>query len=194
MDPLMIGAVLLFVLGLLVLGVVPMPDWATSFLASDFWGSWGELSDHYGIGRAFQDARPWIGWAMILLAVWSLRRVLLWPLRHAYWIRRVFGGRIFGDARWARPRDLKQEAMLQQGGLFLGSLRGRDFFHNGEGHLLTIGGVGGGKSSGLVVPTLISLTEGSVIVTDPSGELAAMTARRPSRCSTASVSIRCSTG
>lgn len=174
----MIGAALLFVLGLLMLGVVPMPDWATALIFSDFWGDWGAFFNFYGVTQTFQDARPWIGWAMILLAVWSLRRVLLWPIRHAYWLRRIFGGRIFGDARWARPRDLKKDAMLEQGGLFLGSLRGRDFFHNGEGHLLTIGGVGGGKSSGLVVPTLISLTEGSVIVTDPSGELAAMTARR----------------
>ncbi|PJN93867.1 hypothetical protein CNY89_17920, partial [Amaricoccus sp. HAR-UPW-R2A-40] len=68
--------------------------------------------------------------------------------------------------------------MLAPGGLFLGQARGRALFHSGEGHLLTIGGTGGGKSSGLVVPALCELTEGAVVVTDPSGELAAMTARR----------------
>lgn len=174
----MIGAALIFALGLLVLGTIPLPDWMAAILFSDFWGDWGDALHHYGIAAAFEDARPWLGTALIVGALWSQRRALLWPLRHAYWLRRIFGGRIFGGARWARRRDLHKQGMTDEGGLFLGGLRGRDFFHNGEGHLLTIGGVGGGKSSGLVVPTLISLTQGSVIVTDPSGELAAMTARR----------------
>jgi type IV secretory pathway TraG/TraD family ATPase VirD4 len=96
----------------------------------------------------------------------------------SYWLRRVTGRRVFGGARWARARDLRGMGMLKPGGLFLGRSRLRDFYHTGEGHLFTLAGTGGGKSAGLVVPTLCTLTEGSIIVTDPSGELAAMTARR----------------
>lgn len=96
----------------------------------------------------------------------------------SYWLRRAAGKRVFGGARWARARDLRRMGMLKPGGLFLGRSRLRDFYHTGEGHLFTLAGTGGGKSAGLVVPTLCTLTEGSIIVTDPSGELAAMTARR----------------
>lgn len=120
----------------------------------------------------------WVWAAITVFVLFAAGSLLAWPLRHGYWLRWAFGGRIFGQARWARRGDLHRAGMRKPGGLFLGSLRGRDFFHNGEGHLLTIGGTGGGKSSGLVVPTLLTLTEGSVIVTDPSGELAAMTSRR----------------
>lgn len=174
----MLAGVILVFLGLWTLGIVaPLPPSAGAFLA-EFYRPWVEFSDAYGVAAWLSTLRPWAGWGLIGLGVWSMRQIVLWPLRHAYWLRRIFGGRIFGTARWARPADLRRADMGTPGGLFLGHLRGLDFFHNGEGHLLTIGGVGGGKSSGLVVPSLLTLTDGSVIVTDPSGELAAMTSRR----------------
>lgn len=95
-----------------------------------------------------------------------------------YRLRRLFGLRVFGTAKWARLSDLRRAGMLKKGGVFLGRRWWRDIYHTGEGHLFTLGGTGGGKSAGLVVPTLCNLTEGSVIVTDPSGELSAMTSRR----------------
>ena len=92
--------------------------------------------------------------------------------------RRLFMGQPFGDARWARRRDLRKAGLTKSGGLFLGRACGRDLYHNTEGHLITVGGAGGGKSTGMVVPALLELTQGSVVVTDPSGELAAMTRRK----------------
>lgn len=177
----MVGFAVMIYIGLLIAGVVPPPLPENN----SFWlflvGPWRELFRQWGIADAFEEWRGVIGWGWVALVLWGRRRAvwraILWPFRHAYWLRRIFGGRIFGSARWATPRDLKRAGMLERGGLFLGSLQGREFFHNGEGHLVTIGGTGGGKSSGLVVPTLLTLTEGSVIVTDPSGELAAMTSR-----------------
>ena len=83
----------------------------------------------------------------------------------------------FGSARWASWFDLRRAGLLQKGGLFLGRSRGRDLYHNAEGHIITVGGAGGGKSTGLVVPALLELDQGSIIVTDPSGELAAITSR-----------------
>ena len=103
---------------------------------------------------------------------------LLWGAMGGLNWRRLFRRRAFGGVRWARLKDLRKAGLTKSGGLFLGRTRRRDLYRRGEGHLLTIGGTGGGKSSGLVVPALLNLTEGSVIVTDPSGELTAMTKRR----------------
>lgn len=182
----MVRAVLFLAFGLVLLGVLPnpfttlVPPAVRSFL-SDFYGPWVEAWRRAGAGPALAPYQPIMGWACVTLGALRLRHPLFaglsWPIRHAYWLRWIFGGRIFGQARWAKLRDLRRAGMLEPGGLFLGALKGRDFFHNAEGHLLTIAGVGGGKSSGLVVPTLLTLSNGSVIVADPSGELAAMTAR-----------------
>ncbi len=91
--------------------------------------------------------------------------------------RQLWRGKAFGSAHWARPWQLKKSGLTKKGGLFLGRSWGRDLYHNDEGHIITIGGSGGGKSAGLVIPALMELTDGSVIVTDPSGELAAITMR-----------------
>jgi type IV secretion system protein VirD4 len=90
----------------------------------------------------------------------------------------LFRRKAFGSARWARPWDADRAGLGKAGGLFLGRLWWRDLYHAGEGHIITIGGAGGGKSTALVVPALLNLTQGSVVVTDPSGELAAITRRR----------------
>src|SRR5690606_24240969 len=48
---------------------------------------------------------------------------------------------------------------------------------SGEGHLMTIAPTGAGKGTGCVIPALLR-HEGPVIVIDPKGENAAVTARR----------------
>lgn len=111
---------------------------------------------------AAAGAAVWIGLARILAR-------LSW--------RSLFGSQAYGSAHWARLWQLWWAGLTKKGGLFLGRSRGCDLYHNDEGHILTIGGAGGGKSSGLVIPALLELTQGSVIVTDPSGELAAITMR-----------------
>jgi type IV secretion system protein VirD4 len=87
----------------------------------------------------------------------------------------------FGRSDWASLRSLRHAGMLKPGGLFLGQwrslLRSADLFRQGEGHLLTVAGSGAGKTTGLVIPALCELSHGSVIVTDPKAQLAAMTAR-----------------
>lgn len=73
------------------------------------------------------------------------------------------------------------------GGIYLGFAVGRDEIepdltrsrelrYTGEGHLLTIGPSGSGKSRRLLVPNLEKLASWSIIVTDPNGELARATA------------------
>jgi type IV secretion system protein VirD4 len=80
-----------------------------------------------------------------------------------------------GRARFATYGELKQRGM-DKPGLFLGSLDGNDIFYPGETHLLTIAPPGAGKGTCIVVPNLL-LYAGSMIVTDPKGELYAITAK-----------------
>jgi type IV secretion system protein VirD4 len=89
----------------------------------------------------------------------------------------LFNNQAYGSAHWARPWQIWWAGLWKKGGLFLGRSWGHDLYHNDEGHIITVGGAGGGKSTGLVIPALLNLTQGSVIVTDPSGELAAITRR-----------------
>jgi len=116
-----------------------------------------------------QKLLKWILWAPYRL----LRRLTL--IRFAP----------FGKSRWARLRDLKREGMLKPGGLFLGQFSARkhsvfrryDLYHHGEGHFITIALPGGGKTTAAVIPPLLTATEGSFVVTDPKGEVTAITRR-----------------
>lgn len=126
-------------------------------------------------------ASPWVGMPAFLFVTF-LMAVQSTGKSPSAMLRRMLLGGAFGTTKWASFWPLAQAGMFKKGGLFLGEWRKwfflrRDIYHNGEGHLFTIGGTGGGKSSGLVVPALLNLTEGSVIVTDPSGEISAMTMR-----------------
>ncbi len=57
---------------------------------------------------------------------------------------------------------------------------GKPFFFKGQTHLMSFGGSGSGKSTSLVVPNLMTLRR-SMIVIDPKGQLAAITARARAR-------------
>lgn len=93
---------------------------------------------------------------------------------------------IYGQARFANLKELASAGMLAPGGRFLGSfmhkrfLRGwqaHDLYMHGEGHCLTIAAQGSGKTTGLIIPTLLTYRAGSVVVTDPKGAITAQTRR-----------------
>ena len=106
-------------------------------------------------------------------AVWIV--IARFVMRYSW--KQLFQGKPYGSAKWASWWQLWRAGLTKKGGLFLGRARWRDLYHNQEGHIITIGGAGGGKSTGLVIPALLELSQGSVIVTDPSGELTAITMR-----------------
>lgn len=114
---------------------------------------------------------------------WLLGRILP-ALRNRVgrWFRRL--PTLFGQSRWAKVAELRRAGMLEPGGRFLGRIRDPGWFKkpemmfmHGEGNLLTIAAQGAGKTTGLVIPTLVTYRAGSVIVTDPSGEITAQTKR-----------------
>lgn len=81
-----------------------------------------------------------------------------------------------GQARWGTARDAKRAGMFIARRLLIGRLNGRMLHYPGEAHLMTIAPAGAGKGTSIVVPNLLNY-RGSMVVTDPKGELTAMTAR-----------------
>lgn len=109
-----------------------------------------------------------------------IRFVVGWPFRLVgLWIMKLRSP--FGRSDWAGRGDLRRAGMTKRGGLFLGQWRSwfrrADLYRPGEGHLLTIGGSGSGKTTSVVIPALLEAQEGSFIVIDPKAQLAAMTGR-----------------
>jgi type IV secretion system protein VirD4 len=82
----------------------------------------------------------------------------------------------FGDAAFATLEECEDKGLLDPKGLYLGLLNGRPLFYRGKAHLLTCAPARQGKGINIVLPNLLHY-QGSVIVTDPKGELAAVTAQ-----------------
>lgn len=81
----------------------------------------------------------------------------------------------FGDAAFASLSACAAAGLTDPRGLYLGLLDGQPLFYNGKAHLLTCAPARQGKAVYAVLPNLLHYP-GSVIVTDPKGELAAVTA------------------
>ena len=69
----------------------------------------------------------------------------------------------YGSARWATEKEVRRAGLLGEGGVFLGSLGGRDLRHDGPDHVMAFAPTRSGKGVGLVVPTLLSWTRSAVI-------------------------------
>lgn len=82
----------------------------------------------------------------------------------------------FGTAAFATLEDCEAAGLLNPRGLYLGVLDGQPLFYSGKAHLLTCAPARQGKGINVVIPNLLHY-QGSVVVTDPKGELAAVTAR-----------------
>ncbi len=147
---------------------------ALLFLRAYEFGMWVVFEGVYPFIWWLWNITPdsWPVWAKVLpyfLIPFALRPLVVWRLFR--------GPNLFGSARWASLREVRRAGMLQAGGRFLGTLRGRDLYLHGEGHCLTVAAQGGGKTTGLIIPTLLTYRGGPVIVTDPKGAITAQTAR-----------------
>lgn len=107
----------------------------------------------------------------------------------AIWWNRFFPSGSHGSARFASLLELTRGGLIRPKGLFLGWATGRlarliwlltgrrtALRYGGESSILTIAPQGSGKTSGLVIPACLTY-EGSLFITDPKGEIAAVTAR-----------------
>ncbi len=81
----------------------------------------------------------------------------------------------FGGAAFATLGDCAAAGLCDPRGLYLGVLDGQPLFYSGKAHLLTAAPARQGKGINVVIPNLLHF-QGSVFVTDPKGELAAVTA------------------
>ncbi len=86
---------------------------------------------------------------------------------------------LFGSAEWADRVHILARSLAGNAGLWLGTFRDKDgtldLHYTGTRHLLTISPTGSGKGVGAIIPNLLTYT-GSVIVIDPKGENAMITA------------------
>jgi len=82
---------------------------------------------------------------------------------------------VFGSAAFASLEECARAGLLDPRGLYLGLLGGQPLFYSGKAHLLTVAPARQGKGINVVIPNLLHF-QGSVFVTDPKGELAAVTA------------------
>lgn len=117
---------------------------------------------------------------MLLVAIWLVASGVLDLIRKiALRIARKRAEKptgVYGEAKLATPQDCADAGLTKPNGLFLGMLRGIPIFFNGKAHLITVAPARQGKGVTVVIPNLLHYA-GSVFVTDPKGELAAVTAR-----------------
>ena len=82
------------------------------------------------------------------------------------------------DAAWATMRQVREAKLDGQHGLVIGGYRGHMLRYHGEGHVIIVAPPRTGKTSSIVVPTLLEPhPQTSVLVNDPKGELYRMTQR-----------------
>jgi len=82
---------------------------------------------------------------------------------------------VHGRGRWGAWWDLRRAGLLSHHGLILGEAFGGFVRDAGDTHVLVVAPTGAGKTSGVVIPNLLSWT-GSVVTLDPKREAWAATA------------------
>src|ERR1700761_1688199 len=78
-----------------------------------------------------------------------------------------------------------RRAQSREDGTYLGQVeerarRGGQVYYPDSKHLICVGGSGAGKGTGIIIPALAQLQR-SILLIDPNGEAAAITARRRMR-------------
>ena len=83
----------------------------------------------------------------------------------------------YGQASWAKPRDLKRDGLFNTRGIVLGRMNGKLLCYETDKHLMTLAPNRAGKGVSAIIPNLLTWP-GSMLVIDPKGENAIVTARR----------------
>ena len=158
------------------------------------------------LGAFFSDKflkyRKWV-WRLLMVALFILAVSIGKPFAYVAWfivsfattyillkVKAKAGARVkpttFGSAEWATIDDIArlkgdEEKLLGNDGLFLGVFAQGEvsmpLYYTGARHLLTIAPTRAGKGTTAIIPNLLTY-EGSVLVIDPKGENAQITAPR----------------
>lgn len=88
----------------------------------------------------------------------------------------------YGSSRWAGLGEIARAGLFRSAGVFLGQVNDRYLRHDGPEHVMAFAPTRSGKGVGLVIPTLLSWTE-STVVHDIKGENWQLTAGWRSRFS-----------
>lgn len=81
---------------------------------------------------------------------------------------------LYGEARFATAEDCEAAGLFDPNGLYVGMMDGEPLFYDGSAHVLNVAPARSGKGIGGVIPNLLHY-RGSVLVSDPKGELSATT-------------------
>lgn len=125
----------------------------------------------------------WFGWTYATIAAWI---GFFWAF--GLWFGSAVRGfftkpTTFGSAEWATFAHLQENGLIGSSGIRLGGFAAHDALHplhyTGDRHLLTIAPTRSGKGTTAIIPNLLTYGDeksGSVLVIDPKGENALITA------------------
>ncbi len=122
-----------------------------------------------------------LGWGSLTIAAFLAFVSGVGYLMRGFWDRLAETPTTFGTASWAGLAELERADLFDDAGFRLGTVStdhgNREFFYNGNRHMLTIAPTTWGKGTTMVVPNLLTY-DGSVMVIDPKGENSMTTAER----------------
>jgi type IV secretion system protein VirD4 len=123
-----------------------------------------------------------LGWSSALVVA-----VIGFSMALGYWTNGILGAlqevpTTFGSSRWANEDDLAENNVFGEDGIRLGKYQRSDgqvekISYKGDRHLLTVAPTRSGKGTTQIIPNLLTY-EGSMLVIDPKGENALITAKR----------------
>ena len=133
---------------------------------------------HAGIYNVYLPTQEWVwalwwGWShpstfttagVVLVAITAGLTLLPTPKR----------GKEEDGAQWATPRQIRKAKLLRKNGIVLGKLGHQVVRHHAPGHVLVVASTQSGKTTGLVVPTILDDTRQSMIILDPKDQGAAV--------------------
>src|SRR5690606_25751884 len=135
------------------------------------------LGDETAVGKRIHDlflgGWQWVYWGIVLalLALTYFRRKRVIKKEAS-----DYGSH--GTARWATKREIMRRFTGDEKGIILGKFKGKTLIHPIKSPLnqfvITFGGAGSGKSTGLVIPNILHTSKHlgeSIVVTDTKGEL-----------------------
>lgn len=120
-----------------------------------------------------------VGWSLTFLL-----SIIGFCAGFGYWIGRVIKAlgetpTTFGSAKWADLKEMMAKGLTAPGGLRLGTVSNKNatypIAYHGDRHALTVAPTRSGKGVSQIIPNLLSTTA-SIIVVDPKGENALITA------------------